>query len=182
MRLIKKTSRMVAFLLSTSCMLSIFISPVSAASAEYHNHTSIPDRIGGSNIGYREIEISRTLYESNAFLAWHPDFPEPKRNASYYYFGTSSASMTVSFGGSIMTITFDPASSHSGYVVEGAPGENMYSRPALHGDVYEVTYEVGMYDFNLNRWTGTGSSMVTRYVATDVDIVIHKSTDEDSLK
>lgn len=121
----------------------------------------IQPRVGGSGVVYMEQKVSEKLSQSRTFITWHPDFSSYKRNVSLYFFYNSSASVNVSVGGQSVSISYNPSSNGSGYGVASNPAKA--SRPAIYGDIYNVTYKVGRYNVNTKKWLSS-SNVVRKQV------------------
>ncbi|WP_129598039.1 hypothetical protein [Anaerophilus nitritogenes] len=111
---------------------------------------SIDGRIGGSNIGYYEEVISTTLVERNKFIAWHPDFKKYNYNVSAYNFSNSSSSISIGLSWGVASVSYNP-SSGSGYSISADPSK--WSRPAIYGDEYKITYKAGYKNNLTGKWT-----------------------------
>ncbi|WP_312652253.1 hypothetical protein [Aminipila sp.] len=126
-----------------------------------------PSRIGGSGVGYTEEVTSDVIYKSDAFIAWHPDFSGYQKNISAYFFLRTKASINISIGGTYASVSYNPASNGSGFVV--AANSSKATRPAIYGDTYKITYKAGMYNYNTKKWQSY--SIQTRYAVRDTYIV-----------
>lgn len=127
--------------------------------------------VGGSGIAHRELVKSTILQESSTFITWHPSVSAPERNVSAWHFSYSTSSCSVSIGGSLVSITFNPRTSSGGMSYNCTM--NQWSRPAIYGDIYEQTYLTGMYNYNTNTWVSVSTK--TRTLVMDTYIVIEES-------
>lgn len=139
--------QILSVLLAVSMLLPTLTIAAGAADAE----VSPIYRIRGSGVGYYEEVTSTTLTSPNAFISWHPDFSDYKKNVSSYFFFNTSVSMSVSIAvNTMVSFTYNPAGNGSGYAVQA--DSTRASRPAIYADIYTVNYNAGMYNFNSKTW------------------------------
>lgn len=127
--------------------------------------------VGGSGIAHREVIKSTILQESSTFITWHPDVSAPEKNVSTWFFSYSTSSCSVSIGGQLVSVSFNPKASSNGRAYNCTM--NQWSRPAIYGDIYEQTYLTGLYNYNTNTWVNVSTK--TRLVVMDTYIVIEES-------
>ena len=163
--------KMVSLLMAV-LMVSLFsVSALAAVPPTYEPN------VGGSGTGYMEVVQSTVLKESSAFIMWHPDVSAPEKNVSTWYFSYSTSSCSVSIGGSVVSITFNPRATSAGRGYDCS--SNQWSRPAIYGDIYEQTYLAGIYNYNTKRWVSVNTR--TRTVVQDTYIVIEESAVKSNL-
>lgn len=138
--------------------LTLLTSSISAFAAQEY---TIEPKVGGSGIAYYEEEIRREMKGRDVFIAFHPDFPNYAKVASYS-FPAGEHNLNVSIGASVYFVSFSlAANDYPGYYTISAD-ESLYSRPALYGNRYEVTYQYGLYNYNTRTWVaiqGTTTKM-----------------------
>lgn len=126
--------------------------------------------VGGSGIAYYEEEIKRELKGRDIFIAFHPDYPNYSK-VSVYSFPAGEQNLSVSIGGSIYFLSFSLAvTSAPSYYSIFADG-TLYSRPALYGNRYEVTYRYGQYNYNTKTWVSIkGTTTKLDYVVDSIKV------------
>lgn len=181
------SKRCLCLILSFCCMVACAVTPAFATEGTClieGGSNQEPERIGGSGTGFIEREVSRKLIGSHVFFSWHPDFDDPLYDVYSYYFQAEKTTIDVSLGASYKFISVGVTISLGDTGVSGyskkVPLSKVWSRPAIYGDLYEVTYCYGLYDFNLNRWI-TKQDRV-RYVTANTDIVIEYNSQKSALE
>ena len=172
------SKRCLCLILSFCCMVACAVTPAFATEGNQE-----PERIGGSGTGYIEKRMGEDLVESQMFLSWHPDFDAPVFDAAFYYFQTKKDTVDVSLGGSYAGVSVSITialgdTGVSGYSIR-VPASRVWSRPAIYGDLYKVTYWYGLYDFNRNMWINHQERV--RYETKNSWIIIECNSDRQKL-
>lgn len=166
--------------LSTVLALCLCLSVVGIFPAfAYDESEATVDRIGGSGVGYKEEIVSEECIQEGMFLAYHPDW-EPQKNVAGWFYGTSTGTLSVSIafpgiGKTSISVSYAQASNVSGYYLSNPyQSDKIWARPGIYGDIYEITYNAGMYNFNTKRWVSV--SQKTRVEARDTYLDVEHST------
>lgn len=113
----------------------------------------------GATNGYEKwTKISKTRVKSKAFIRWHPSWKNYQYNISYYYFSTSTMSVSANVGYGAFSMTVAKKGS-SGQLVKSNPKK--WTRPGIYGNVDATKWKVKKYN-GANIYVGS----TTKYTST----------------
>lgn len=113
---------------------------------------------------------SSVKIKSQAFINYHPQFPNRLKRWGYFFSATNKVNATVSASLNLGYVSFSIAADGgtSGTVLKAA-SQNRYSRPAIKGDVYKLSYTV-------RKYSGSGvlisTTKKTGYSVRNTDVYI----------
>lgn len=165
--------RFIALMLA---LISVFTFSISAFAIE---GGTLEPKVGGSGIAYAELPIegSERLIEESKFIRWHPGKATPERDVPIWHFSGDTSTLNVTVSASALwdsfsvVVTFSNLTNSSGCAFEKLGYIGGWSRPYIAGDIYEITYQKGYYNFNTHTWaTKTGTRV--GYTAKDFTVEI----------
>ncbi|WP_273854170.1 hypothetical protein [Guptibacillus spartinae] len=84
--------------------------------------------------------VGRVTVERDAFVNYHPAFPQAQKNVSEYNFTFSTTSYSIGVSGYGMSADVSISAPGAGYSISANP--TMWTRPAVYGDIERQTVKV----------------------------------------